>query len=433
MIQRIAIVYLIAMLFAAWGFAIGRLNVWPAKYINPIAHNISAFLAGHKEEADIGVIKKLSADFGGVPYRFVVEGPARSEGEPVTVPDGMFRERQAPIFHDYGSKGYYLITGAWMFQEENYGVVLLKHDGTIVRAWHDKQPPDISLAITPSGDLLYAAPSIKKVTWCGEKKWQHKKGTHHSIELDPDGNAWTWHNKDLIKVSINNGKILRTVGLKDLEKANTDLGIFDQRWSMDWDIKKDPQKLRPKVGLMDDPYHHNDIDPLPARLADVYPMFKTGDLLVSLRNLNVVMVVDPETLKVKWFDQGHLQRQHDPDWSPHGWISVYDNRPFEKNSQITLLTPGQMGERIAVDGADINWHEPSRGNHQEINWDGRTTFLIVDDRDGRLIHVDEDGNRIFEFQNLLDEDTSLNIRNALWLSDEQVAAWDAACDKELTQ
>ena len=72
--------------------------------------------------------------------------------------------------------------------------------------------------------------------------------------------------------------------------------------------------------------HLNDVEPLPAAWAAQFPLFKAGDLLVSLRNMNMIAVIDPQTKLVKWQLSGLFVQQHDADFLPNGHLMVYDNQ-----------------------------------------------------------------------------------------------------------
>ena len=185
--------------------------------------------------------------------------------------------------------------------------------------------------------------------------------------------------------------------------------------------------------MLRDPFHHNDAEPLRSDLASSYDQFSSGDVLISVRTLNLLFVIDPDNLKVKWWSQGHFQRQHDPDWAADGKIYVYDNRSFGKKSQIASLRTdiaGSDARETQVDGEALLWFEPSRGNHDLVERDSGYNHLIVDDRDGRVLLIGSDNEIIFEIQNLLDADSALNVRSALWLSRSDFNRLEQNCMNE---
>jgi hypothetical protein len=46
--------------------------------------------------------------------------------------------------------------------------------------------------------------------------------------------------------------------------------------------------------------HLNDVEELDALMAAAFPLFRPGSLLLSLRDYNLVMVADPQAMKIEW-------------------------------------------------------------------------------------------------------------------------------------
>jgi hypothetical protein len=54
----------------------------------------------------------------------------------------------------------------------------------------------------------------------------------------------------------------------------------------------------------------------------------------SFRNINLIIVFDPDSGVVKWSQTGPWLRQHDPDFLSDGRLLIYDNRDDRANNQI---------------------------------------------------------------------------------------------------
>ncbi len=248
----------------------------------------------------------------------------------------------------------------------------------------------------PDGSLTYIfdfGGTITKVDWCGRTVWS--VGGHdynHVLDRADDGSIWTIDGQiaAFLKIDPEGGQVLESIPFGDVLKANADLGIFTTRY--------DHFETGPRA--LGDPFHANDIEPLPAALAPMFPMFHAGDLLISLRALNLVFVLDPATYKVKWFSQGEMQLQHDPDWQPDGTITVLDNHWFQPPSRLIALDPKGGPSKVVKKGEDYDFFTPNRGKFERLEGGGH---MVTSSKQGRVFETDATGRIVFEFVNTYDD------------------------------
>jgi Arylsulfotransferase (ASST) len=197
-----------------------------------------------------------------------------------------------------------------------------------------------------------------------------------------------------VQVATADGKILREFSIADIIAANPQIDILELRLRHPQDEGGNAGGLAGRWLL--DPIHLNDVDPLPQRLADKFPMFAAGDLLVSAREINLLFVIDPATLKIKWWEVGATIRQHDPDWTADGSLHVFNNRMGREHSDIKRIDPATRAMAVAVDGKALDFYSRRRGSHQPLPGGGE---LIASTQQGRIIEVSADGQVALEFYN----------------------------------
>ena len=210
------------------------------------------------------------------------------------------------------------------------------------------------------------------------------------------------------KVNHENGNVLGRISFEDINKANPNIDILSIR-----------RQLFKGIWL-NDRYHLNDIEPLPRRYAEAFPMFKAGDLLISVRSLNLIFIMDPDTLKVKWWRVGQTRRQHDPDWQADGTITVFDNnmrdkaleRDRDRYSRIWRMDPASFEAKIVYDGQSDNFYTSRRGKHQMFP---NGNILITSSEQRRVLEVTPDGETVFEFLNKYDNINNLLVSEAIWV------------------
>ena len=172
-----------------------------------------------------------------------------------------------------------------------------------------------------------------------------------------------------------------------------------------------PLALRSLPGLLPpwtdsfDPTHLNDIDIVPAALADAFPMLKEGDLLVSLRNVDLLVAIDPRRKVATWAMAGPFRRQHDPDLLPNGRLLVFDNLggdPACGRSRVLEIDPVTRRVVWAFEGrGDQTFYAKARGEQQVLP---NGNILIVDPHNGRLLEIAPSaGNRtVWEWVNMVE-------------------------------
>ena len=74
-----------------------------------------------------------------------------------------------------------------------------------------------------------------------------------------------------------------------------------------------------------DPTHLNGIQLVDAEVAGAHPWLSEGDLLISMRFVNSVAILDPQTRRIKWISTGTAFGPHSPRFY-EGQALCFDNR-----------------------------------------------------------------------------------------------------------
>jgi hypothetical protein len=223
----------------------------------------------------------------------------------------------------------------------------------------------------------------------------------------------------LLRVSLE-GEILREVSVIDIFFKN---GLQ----SLLFANGQAHVTVRPDVEV----FHLNDIEELPSSLAEVFPLFSAGDVVLSFRTQDLIMVVDPVTLKVKWHQTGPYLRQHDPDFQPDGTLTIFDNRSggylgdLLGGSRILRLDPISREVAVLYGGReDQPLYTDTQGEHQVLE---NGNLLITETEGGRVIEVTRDGEIVWEYINRFNAYEVAPIYSALRYPDGYFLVQDWGC------
>lgn len=366
-----------------------------------------------------------------------------------------------------------LVLMAGFFDEQNQ-VRLIERDGTLVWSWpldyfehfpdrdarpcHFSSPLQIDtqgVQLSPDGHVVvnYEYCGSVKLDRCGALVWRLNEPTHHSIAPAEAGGYWMlgrqeWRaneqpdrfppfsapdadqliQEDTILRVSEEGEVLDKISIPELMRTKGLEALLTATWDTFESSPADRWEL----------VHANKVTELSSRLAPAYPMFEAGDLAVSLRGRNLVMVIDPVTEQVRWHQVGPWLRQHDPEFRPDGRISIFNNNVYYRaayaDEQTVLSTPFTTNI-MAVDPADgatevVFGEAPGqqmlsviRGEHELLDGGG---MLITEFDAGRVLEVDDNGRIVWEYVNAYDDEYVSEITNAaLYPRDWFETTWEA--------
>lgn len=362
--------------------------------------------------------------------------------------------------------GLTLITSTWPTDEGwTPGLNLIDERGTVVHRWRfdrtrlfpdsvDRRGNPALKAIHgthlfPNGDVLVNVEYVgtARLDACGRVEWRLPAGTHHAIARADDGSFWipgssraprtgserrpngfpgiegrVWLDR-LLRVSAA-GAVTDTLNVLDMLYAN-DLERYIFK------AYKPNRAPGHRKGGGRDVTHLNDVEPLSSSMADEYPLFEVGDLLVSLRYIDLVFVLDPQSETVKWHTRTSLIQQHDPDFTGDGWIGVFNNNSDYSERGTTLGGSQIVAFQPHTDSTSVRFPTPqsdpfytnTRGKWQQL---ANGNILLTESNAGRVVEVTPDGRTVWEWIHAPYEEKQVPVvtkGTRYNLTEDDVAAW----------
>ena len=220
-----------------------------------------------------------------------------------------------------------------------------------VRGWH-------GFKVFPNGDLvgLHRGHCIERLDWDSNLRWRTHLRVHHDLDIDSEGRIYTLTNRrmtlevhDGTPISIiddeiaildaNDGRMLERVSLAPFFASSIPgeriaaIRRFEER-DPSTPTTKEQRVLETNTR---DVFHTNTIEIIRRDLPGVA---KAGDIMLSVRELDLVAILDLEQRRIVWsWGPGEVLRQHHPTVLPNGNILIFDNRLGEKYSRIIELEP----------------------------------------------------------------------------------------------
>ena len=422
-IQRLAVLFLVALFFSAWGFVVAYFQAFPFSIIDPMIVEVQAFLKGGQGE-DRSAVERLTL---------------HRQEKLTDFEYGGFHLRDEDFIDD----GYLLIS---RFSLEHGQVVieLMKIDGfELVKRWippvedilaktikrdlkhnsfegYQAQNPvlleDGGLVIIPGRGPLARIDKDAKLVWIVNKHF------HHSIERDYQGNFVM--------------PIVHEPPIKALAPGVVDGGyaivspdgeIVETDAVCSMLVNNGYRGLLLGVGdVRTNPLHINDVQPIHADIGTA----KIGDLAFSCRNSSLVFLYRPSTQKIIWLKVGPWLMQHDVNILDNGEFSIFGNDTVTLNplnpetvrltahSEIYIYNP--MTDTVRTPYTEIlkkvKMYSDTEGRSRVLK---NGDVFIEQTQVNRLLRVSQDTLR-WEWVNAISDKTTGGLNWCRYLYPEEV-------------
>lgn len=331
-----------------------------------------------------------------------------------------------------GSDTYFLFSPSASYPQPF--ACLIDRQGRVVHAWSstldqpapDTEPPTYlcgwnHVELGPDGSLYVTVPlhALLKLRPDSSLEWRAELPVHHDLDIHPSGEIYALTEEprtlrwpggarvlldNTVTVLSPHGEIRAEHSLYDILTTHPELKDLigkeaDRRaaagrpagpaaFGVDGRRGREISRLlRELPGSPCDVLHANTVEILRAHPAGLWG---DGDVLVSLRNLDLIAVLDLTARAVRWFwGPGELSGQHQPSARPGGTVLLFDNGRAHGRSRVLEIDPvtGQIVWQYLANPPESLFC-PLAGGCEELPGG---TILISDAQGGRGIEITREG------------------------------------------
>ncbi len=249
----------------------------------------------------------------------------------------------------------------------NCGMIKIDRDSKLIWTYNLGKKPHHDLEVTDDGYIYMLTREEKIIPWIDEKRTVRE---------------------DFITILDHDGKIVKNISLLNLMAKSKYKRLLDGRI-------KAPDLFTLSQG---DIFHTNTLEVLDGKLAGKSPLFKKGNLLISLFTIDTIAIIDHTSEEIIWaLGSGMWKRQHQPTLLENGNILIFDNWYTENSSKVIEFNPFTQEISWEYGGNDKNkFYSQFCGSNQRLP-NGNT--LITETDNGRAFEVTRKKQIVWEFIN----------------------------------
>jgi hypothetical protein len=236
----------------------------------------------------------------------------------------------------------------------------------------------------------------------GNVLWTYDRYAHHDFAVLDDGSIYALTH-DIRNEPHPGFHHLGSPLIEDKVAILSAAGVEIESISL-FDALEGTSFHRPAVTLRDhhgDILHSNTVDAVSSEFAAHHEGVSAGDIMICLRNLNLVVVISRDSRKAVWATSGPWHLPHDPDPLDNGHLLIFDNcHTFRTQAVSRVVEFDPFTSEIEWSFSEAEGTAPLVSqirSGQQLLANGN--LLITESDHGRLLEVTPAGEVVWEFVN----------------------------------
>lgn len=242
---------------------------------------------------------------------------------------------------------------------------------------------------------------LQRYAWDSKSLWRSDFPAHHEVSRLEDGRLLVLAHveredsngdtiqDDRVRIVTLDGKVVEDHSVFELIQATPGMSIVTR--------KRDG--ARRKGRMVYDPFHTNAADWVKqGPRTGQHPLYKPGNIVVSMRNRNFVGVFDRDSKQFVWsWGEGVLEGPHSARMLDNGHVLVFDNGRRRRWSRVIEIDPLRNEIVWEYQAAEPSSFFTEGGGSARRLANGNT--LVSETRKGRLFELTPQKEIVWEFLN----------------------------------
>ena len=420
MVRYIAIIWLAFLIFFSWGFATAHYHIFPWSGISTMIKEIELAMKGDDEGAKLDFKTATLSGFLKKPLKHMKQKSASAE----------------EALSGYAKMGHFpeSLTGKCIkvatSHQDSLAVLLIGDKSKILHHWdvnydhtfgtegEDSESDINGSLILPDGSVIvnYAGyKGIARFDADGKVIWKNDELlTHHSITQTMSNSIWVPGREILEETRLGQKKGRQEDVLYEFDIATGKLRR--KIYTVDIFFKNSIHGLYEPI-ISEDKIHLNDIEEVGVEFANALKKLgvEPTDIIMAGKRMNVVIIVDPDTLETKYIRHYPWNQPHDPDPQSDGSFLLFDNNqakgePKKRWGPSRILSIWPATNKVEVYFTADWFYSETRSDQERFN----NQLMITSDNEAYLVNI-ENGKPNYWYINKAIEGKNWFVEDARWI------------------